>query len=341
MAAICGICRALALVALSLAAAGTVGACGGGTGDATVARIGDVAITKSVLDRWETALAPGGTKSASSGREMEPARRRNALDALIAAHWLIGEADDLGARPTAHDVAQRFARMRSTSFLGGERDFLGALRTVGRSVGEVRFEIETEVATARLRQTLTRSERPITAAQIAAYYRRHKQQFVLPERRRLKMTYQSEAQADQLRRKVDRGQSFSSAAQPTTVEARVAKPSDREEPEARDLHERAPLERAIFAAKPDVVTGPVKFRVDYVMFEVTRIEPARQHTFAEVQSTIRKQLADRQRRRELATFIAAWRRKWTAKTSCAPGYVVQKCSEYRGPRTAEDPTSFR
>jgi hypothetical protein len=79
----------------------------------------------------------------------------------------------------------------------------------------------------------------------------------------------------------------------------------------------SPRSGAIFTAKPGVLTGPIKFRVDYFMFEVTRIEPARQRTLAEGQATIRTQLADRQRRRNLATFIAAWRRKWTAEMSCA------------------------
>lgn len=35
-------------------------------------------------------------------------------------------------------------------------------------------------------------------------------------------------------------------------------------------------------------------------------------------------------------FVAMWRTRWTARTSCAPAYVVQKCKEFHGSAPEED-----
>jgi hypothetical protein len=46
----------------------------------------------------------------------------------------------------------------------------------------------------------------------------------------------------------------------------------------------------------------------------------------------------------LAEFIKAWRAKWRAKTSCQPGYVVEKCRQYKvtssTPAPAENPLTL-
>jgi hypothetical protein len=78
----------------------------------------------------------------------------------------------------------------------------------------------------------------------------------------------------------------------------------------------------------NVLIGPLKAGVDFFVFEVTRITPARQLPLAAVRNSISKHLTETSRREALANFISAWRRRWRARTICQPGYVVQECSEY-------------
>jgi hypothetical protein len=64
------------------------------------------------------------------------------------------------------------------------------------------------------------------------------------------------------------------------------------------------------------------------------------HGTTQVRRSIAASLAHERWVRALRIFIIAWRRKWTAKTDCQPGFVVQKCRQYRGPRFPGDPLAL-
>jgi hypothetical protein len=48
----------------------------------------------------------------------------------------------------------------------------------------------------------------------------------------------------------------------------------------------------------------------------------------------RKGLTAAQRQQALARFTSEFTAKWSALTSCKPGYVVQECKQYKGPKAA-------
>ncbi len=98
--------------------------------------------------------------------------------------------------------------------------------------------------------------------------------------------------------------------------------------------------KAIFAAKAHVPTGPEPVN-GYSVFEVTRIVAREVQPLSHVRDQIRGQLLQFARTKALDAFIATWRRKWVARTDCAPGYVVQQCAQYRGARAPESNVSFR
>jgi hypothetical protein len=50
----------------------------------------------------------------------------------------------------------------------------------------------------------------------------------------------------------------------------------------------------------------------------------------DVRAEISERLSEERDHRALASFLALYRREWTAKTSCHAGFVVQKCAQYRG-----------
>jgi hypothetical protein len=100
------------------------------------------------------------------------------------------------------------------------------------------------------------------------------------------------------------------------------------------------IRRAIFAAKPGVLVGPMLLNNLYAVFAVTRIVPRVVQPLTRVQGSIEMRLAEVQQRRTLAKFIKTWRSRWTARTDCHPGYVVQKCRQYTGPKAPEDPLAL-
>ncbi|HEV2974447.1 MAG TPA: hypothetical protein VGX69_05560, partial [Solirubrobacteraceae bacterium] len=93
----------------------------------------------------------------------------------------------------------------------------------------------------------------------------------------------------------------------------------------------------IFKAPLHVLTGPIRLNNLYFVIEITRIAHPYVQSLAQERTAIAKRLTEARERRTLAAFVAAWRRRWLARTSCQPGFVVQKCRQYSGPEAAEDP----
>jgi len=329
-----GLCVASA-AALTIAAIAFAG-CSGSTDDSVVARVGAAAISKATVERWASALAGGRTPSDSSRRS---ALRAQALDLLIPSQWLLNEAAEDGIRLPPEELQRQLQQKQRTSFPGGAVELREFLEATGQSTSNVTFEAEAELASAKIRQMLAGREPAITEAQVASYYNRHKENFLIPEHRTLNIVaFLPKVKAEAFKRNVEAGRRrFTSLAARQTVELT---PRAYALSRGRDAN----LARAIHFACPNVLSGPVTvYRIgykDYYLFEVKRIVPAKQRTLAQVQGSIRQQLTAERQRRTLTAFIRAWRQKWIARTNCSPGYVVQKCRQYRGPRTPEDPTTF-
>lgn len=339
--------RRLTTSVAALIAAVSLGACGSSNTRSVAVRIGSITISKATVAHWMTGMAAGRSIADPSERQ---ALRRQALDVLISSQWLIGEVQDEGLGISEVEARKALERKRSSAFPGGEEEFREFLKATGQSRADIMLEAKTELASAKLLRALRDREPKVTDAQILAYYEKNRLRYAVPERRELEITNRkSAAEVEQLRREVAKKVNLADVtrltwfARPYTLhphEGEVRPTAERSLP-LKDSIERAPLEQAIFTAKKNVLTGPVRFRVDYFLFELKRITAAKQTPLAQVKESIRKQLQADQQRRTLAAFVKTWRAKWRARTSCFPGYVVQKCREHTTPASPpEDPYSL-
>jgi parvulin-like peptidyl-prolyl isomerase len=305
-------------------------ACGGSASSTVVVRVGEAAISRAAVDHWMTVLAGGRVGGSSSERRQ--ALKQQALGVLISSDWALGEAADEGLEVSGREIARHGAEKVRTAFPGGEAELHEFQRATGQSGADTVFEAKAELAAAKIRQAVVRKEPRITRAQIVRYYARNKELFVIPERRELQITNRkSAAEVATLRKEIESGRSFAAASQSDTVD----RPSESHGGGRADV-----LEKAIYSAKPNVLTGPVKRRVDYYLFEVTRIKARAYRTLVQVQGTIKRQLASERERRAIAEFAKTWRSKWMARTDCSPGYVVYRCRQYTGPWPHEAPLSL-
>jgi len=334
---------AAAFMAASAVTCG-LSACEAGGRDPVVAQVGEGAITRTTLSHWMAVMAPEHvvpdaprftacihresalTLQSADGalaqecRQQYWALEQRALGFLISSRWLIGEASDEGL-----NVSSREARRRARE---GNR-----ARASGTTPADVTFTTKAELAAARIRQTVTIGEPNVTEAQIAAYYRLNIRRFGRRERRYFDLVegLASEAAAREVMQEVTRGRRLSDIANHEWLDW----------PEIDDVRPtKRVLKRAIFAARPHVLVGPLPLVGFYCFFEVTRIAPAVTQPLSRVHHAIQGQLARERRRRALARFVRAWRRRWIARTDCAPGYVIQKCRQYAGPRSPEDPMAL-
>jgi PPIC-type PPIASE domain len=260
-------------------------------------------------------------------RQQDRELTRRTLDFLIASRWLTGEAAERGVAVSTRDLTRRLAQKERR--YANAAEFQEALGAIDHTLADLKFETTAELASEKLARRLSQSEPAITHSEIVDYYRRRIASYHIPEERYF-----------------DIGENFHSAAEARRRRAQVAvgeesihellprKPFTDYNGEKRTIYE------VIFKAKRHVVSQPVRLNGAYFLINVTRIRPAYVQSLAHVEHAIDTKLVTARRRVTLATFIAAWRAKWTARTRCSPGYVLQKCSEYRGPREAESPNSF-
>jgi foldase protein PrsA len=322
--------RPLAIGVSLLAIAVAVSACGSQSAG-VVARVGATPITASALDNWISVMATG-TVPQPGQPAYDPLERR-ALEFLIESHWLLAEAAERGLPPTREEVARRLKAKQHEMFPGGEAEFREYLTSTGQSTADANFRVEVEVAAENILHQLAGGEPAITRARVAGYYAANRQRFVVPERRTLELVeVTTEAAAQRARREIQAGRSVASL-----------KPLH-EELAPHELLQDAigkRIEKAVFAARPNVLTGPLKLRERWSVYEVTRVRPALLKPLAQVRQEIREQLASQQRQQTVAAFVREWASRWAPRTDCAAGLVVQRCRQYRGPQTTagEDPFS--
>jgi len=315
------------LAAAAVAAGVALAGCGGGP--AVVASVGDTPIAKARVEHW---MALFSAEQARPDRSRAALMAR-ALDYLITAQWLIGEAAEVGSGVTARELDQQ-VQERVSAYPNGAREFREQLALTGRTEADARFEVEVELALAKVRQAAARHRPQVTPADISAYYKQNLGRFSNTEERKVETVYtHSAASAQALERRIEGRRRLAGYPKHETLTYTKG---------LKGGSDNA-VSKAIFTTnKLDTIEGPVRVGVNYFLFEVVELHPPVQTPIAAVAGTIAQELETQARRLALAAFIRAWRAKWVARTDCRPGWVVQKCRQYVQAKhsSPENPLAF-
>jgi hypothetical protein len=320
---VCGIGRLLAIAVV----VGSTG-CGGHGGARVAVTVGPLRIDQSAVKHWTDALVADGPALTLPRRAGQTSRSR-ALDFLISANWLIGEAAKQGASISSTAVGRRLKELRE-AVPGDTTAFVESLVADHRTVADVELEIRASLAAAAIRRILMRTYGRVSEAAIVRYYERIPERFRVPEHRDVDIVehLKSPAAARRLALRVGSGAQFAARAYQET----------RQRPQSFDAKtETGRLERAIFRARPGALEGPKRLAGAWALFVVRRVQPATTRSLATVRTLIAKRLSARALARATTTFFESYRSRWRATTSCRPGYVISRCREYVGPTAQEDP----
>jgi hypothetical protein len=317
-------------LAVALLAIWTLVGCAGGQSDETVVRVGKQAIAKGEVDHWASVIAKGGL--VAGPLDPKQSARRQALALLINSHWLIAEALRSGLRLSRTALA-RLVREHEGTASSSPGEFKQSLTSSGETRSDVALEVTARWAALTLAQRLSRAvERRaragLTSAQVASFYEAHRADYYHPEQRfyHLQESIKTRALAVALARKLGSGRRFAKGAN----WEKPFRPKD-----FKDLPGQAAAYRAVFSAKVGVLTGPIPLQGHWCLFVIRRIKPAGVQPLSQVRGSIEGKLLAEPRRRGRAQLVSAYRQRWLVRTDCQPGYVVQKCRQYRGPRAPE------
>jgi foldase protein PrsA len=254
------------------------------------------------------------------------------LGFLVSATWVEGEAAALGVKVSDKEAKKRFEQIRQQQFPKAS-EFEKFLANSGQTVSDLLLRVKGNLLAQKIQQKIVKSKSKVSQAEIQKYYNEHKQRFEVPEKRSVNIILtKTEAQAKKAKAEVSSGKSFASVAKSVSVDP-VSKAKGGLLTEVVKGQQEQALSQAIFAAKPNVLSGPVKTPFGFYIFEVKSTTPGSVQPFSQAQASVKSQLVATQQQAALSTFVKNFKKKWTAKTDCRAGFVVQDCKQYKAPKT--------
>jgi|GEM_PF-3329828 len=264
-------------------------------------------------------------------RQKQGIVRETVLQQLISNQWVIGEAAELGLGVSEAEARRQLAKEEARQFKS-KAEFLHYIGAWGRTPADALLGVRLMMATERILELVKRkAESKLTEAAIARYYRIHEKSFSNLETRDIRAirTWTHAAIAKAMA-EVRSGKNIADVARRVSID----QPSNKSGGLIAGIvkgQEEPGLDEAIFAAKSHILTGPLHLRQRYYAFEVIKVTPERHVPFKEIEQKVREKLSEELLNQEKARFIRAFRKKWLARSSCSPGYVVSRCREHRGP----------
>jgi foldase protein PrsA len=357
----------LALCAFAVPAAVAAG-CGGVPGD-SVATVDGASIDKAQFTHWmnvaaktsgqstavpdppdytaciaakrKTAPKPGKGKPKTTDEQLKTqckqqyeGLRNQVLQLLFQFKWIQGEADDLGIKITDADVKKSFDQQKKQSF-PKEADFQKFLKTSGYTNADLVQRVKFDLQLNKIRDKITKGKDKVSNAQIADYYNKNKARFAQPEQRELRIVLtKDKAKADQAKKALESGDSWKEVAKKYSIDTQSKTQGGKLPPVSKGQQEKA-LDDAIFNAKKNELTGPVKTQFGYYDFIVNKVTPASQQTLQQATPTIKQLLAAQNQQKALDAFAKKFRDKWKGKTECRDGYKTPECKN--GPKATPTP----
>jgi parvulin-like peptidyl-prolyl isomerase len=357
----------LALCAFAVPAAVAAG-CGGVPGD-SVATVDGASIDKAQFTHWmnvaaktsgqstavpdppdytaciaakrKTAPKPGKGKPKTTDEQLKTqckqqyeGLRNQVLQLLFQFKWIQGEADDLGIKITDADVKKSFDQQKKQSF-PKEADFQKFLKTSGYTNADLVQRVKFDLQLNKIRDKITKGKDKVSNAQIADYYNKNKARFAQPEQRELRIVLtKDKAKADQAKKALESGDSWKEVAKKYSIDTQSKTQGGKLPPVSKGQQEKA-LDDAIFNAKKNELTGPVKTQFGYYDFIVNKVTPASQQTLQQATPTIKQLLAAQNQQKALDAFAKKFRDKWKGKTECRDGYKTPDCKN--GPKATPTP----
>jgi len=281
------------------------------------------------------ASAPTAAQFKSQCEQEYTALKQQVLGFLISANWVIGEASDQGIKVSDKEVEKKFTELKNQQF-PKEEAFKKFLANTGQTVSDLLLRVKLNLLSQKIQQKIAKKG-TATQAQIEKYYNENKQRFGQPERRDIELILtKTQAQAEAAKKEIEGGKSFESVAKKVSIDP-ASKTNGGKLPGVVKGQEQKALDAAIFAAKPNTLTGPIKTPFGYYLFEVTAVHAPSQQTLAQVKESIKQQLQAQGQQTALSKFVAEFRKKWEGRTECRTGYVVMDCKEYKAPKTPAVP----
>jgi parvulin-like peptidyl-prolyl isomerase len=287
--------------------------------------------------------APGSKKY----EEMKEAALGELLDQI----WIKGEAEELGVKVTNKQVEEELAQVKKQSFptKGSYEKFL---KESGFTEEDVHDRIELQVLSTAIQEQVNSEAPAPSSSEVKSYYEAEKaSQFTEKESRDVRIIVSEEkAKVDAAKKALEKDHSpagWKAAAKKYSSDPTSASKGGLQKGVTEEFLQE-PLKKAVFGSATGELIGPEKYEKNYILLEVVKLNPAKAKSLPEVKAQIEETLKGEKQQEYFSEFVSDYQSKWTSRTYCASGYVIERCANYTGsghPKNAApacyeaDPTS--
>ena len=258
--------------------------------------------------------------------------QQEVLGFLISSTWVLGEASSLGVKVTDKEVKKQFEKIKNQQF-PKSAEFEKFLKTSGQTVSDLLLRVKLNLLSSKIQQKVVKEKSKVTQAQVQKYYNENQKRFEAPEKRNVLIVLtKTEAAANKAKQEIESGKSFESVAKRVSIDPTSKASGGKLNGIVKGQEEKA-LDAAIFSAKKNVLSGPVKTPFGYYIFSVQTTVPPAKQTLKDAEASIKSQLTATQQQGALSKFVKEFKKKWTAKTECRSGYTVADCKGFKAPKT--------
>ncbi len=309
---------------------------------------GDVAIVEDVsedlgtiseADFKRTMLHQAGLsnlkKPPQPGEPKYDELKQAALEELLDAIWIEGEAEELGITVTPKQIATELAQIKEQNFKT-EAAYQEFLKTSRFSQEEVEARVKTQILGNQIQERIGQAAPPPSNAEISAYYDSvNDTQFRTAESRDVRVVVNKDkAKVEQAQAQLEKDNSPASwkkvaaefSSDPTTKDKGGLQPALSEEL----LKGQETLKEAVFGNPTGVIVGPVDVEGNFFVIEVAKLNPEKVQSLSEVSTQIKSQLAQQVQQEVFSEFVAEYQSKWQSRTFCAEDYAIERCANYAG-----------
>jgi parvulin-like peptidyl-prolyl isomerase len=293
---------------------------------------------KKSLEQQE---AQGGLKKPpKAGSKKAEELHTAAVGELLNTAWIFGEGEELGIKVTQKEVETELAKVKKESFKT-EKAFQEFLKESHFTEADVNKRLELQVLSTKIQEKITKEAPEATEAEAKAYYEAEKatQYTKKPTRDVRVVVNENKKEVEAAKKALEADNSEASWKKVTKKYSPTTESNGGLQKEISEEFLTEPLKKDIFQAATGELIGPVKQEKNYILLEVVKLHPEKVQPFSEVKSTISTQLTQQNQEKYFSEWVKGFQSKWTSRSHCASGFVIEQCANYRGtghPSTASE-----
>jgi parvulin-like peptidyl-prolyl isomerase len=279
-----------------------------------VAKVGDTVITKADYDKSHRLI----TLSPFLRGESDEVFKRKTMEALIVSEWVEQKAaaEDV---TVSDDQVGRVLEARKSTF-PNEEAFSRYVRDAGLTEEDIRQRLRLDLLQQKLEQEISRKAPKASPREIESYYEQHEKRFTRQESRDfIFVVTKSKARAEQAFQALEGGERWQAVLRRYSSDPEHSRLRAVKGPKLAEGRES--LERAVYRTRVGEIEGPVKTRVGWYVFEVTKVTPKARQPLEQARETIATQLNSERGQAAIQEF----RKDYRKVTVCAGGYKVPQC----------------